>query len=48
MRFAGQLRLVRSEEVVLRAGEPCYLVSAQTGIAGDRATTRLIRLAAGE
>ena len=40
MRFAGQPRRVRSEEVVLHAGEPCYLVSAQ----GDRATTRLIRL----
>ena len=44
MRFAGQPRRIRSEEVVLHAGEPCYLVSAQTGITGDRATTRLIRL----
>jgi hypothetical protein len=48
MRFAGDPRRVRSEEVVLHAGEPCYLVSAQTGIVGDRATTRLIRLAADE
>lgn len=44
MRLAGQPRRIRSEEVVLHAGEPCYLVSAQTGIAGERATTRLIRL----
>ena len=44
MRFAGQPRRIRSEQVVLHAGEPCYLVSAQTGITGDRATTRLIRL----
>ena len=48
LRFAGQPRRIRSEEVVLRAGEPCYLVSAQTGISGDRATTRLIRLDAEE
>ena len=48
MRFAGQPRRVRSEEVMLHAGEPCYLVSAQTGIVGDRATIRLIRLAADE
>ena len=44
MRFAGQSRRIRSEQVVLHAGEPCYLVSAQTGITGERATTRLIRL----
>ena len=44
MRLAGQSRRIRSEQVVLHAGEPCYLVSAQTGIAGERATTRLIRL----
>ena len=28
MRFADQPRRVRSEEVMLHAGEPCYLVSA--------------------
>ena len=44
IRFAGQSRRIRSEQVVLHAGEPCYLVSAQTGITGERATTRLIRL----
>ena len=44
MRFAGQPREIRSEQVVLHAGEPCYFVSAQTGITGERATTRLIRL----
>ena len=44
MRFAGQSRRIRSEQVVLHAGEPCYLVSAQTGITGERATTRLIRV----
>ncbi len=48
MRFARQPRRVRSEEVVLHAGEPCYLVTVQTGIAGDRATARLIRFAADE
>ena len=48
MRFAGQPRRVRSEEIVLHAGEPCYLISAQSGIVGDRATTRLIRLVAEE
>lgn len=48
MRFAGQPRRVRSEEIVLHAGEPCYLVSVQTGIVGERATARLIRLAADE
>ena len=48
MRFTGQPRRVRSEEVVLHAGEPCYLVTAQTGIVGDRATARLIRLTVGE
>ena len=46
MRFAGQPRRLRSEEVELNAGEPCYLISVQTGIVGDRATARLIRLAA--
>ncbi|MCZ0935704.1 MAG: hypothetical protein OXJ54_11025 [Gemmatimonadetes bacterium] len=44
MRLAGQARQIRSEQVELHAGEPCYLVSAQTGITGERATTRLIRL----
>ena len=44
MRLAGQSRRIRSEQVVLLAGEPCYLVSAQTGITGERASTRLIRL----
>jgi hypothetical protein len=48
MRFAGQTRRIRSEEVVLHAGEPCYLVSVHTGIVGERATIRLIRLAADE
>ena len=48
MRFAGQPRRLRSEEVVLHAGEPCYLISVQTGIVGDRATARLIKLAADE
>ena len=48
MRFAGQSRRIRSEQVVLHAGEPCYLVSAQTGITGERATTRLIRLDASQ
>ena len=44
MRLAGQSRRIRSEQVELHAGEPCYLVSAQTGITGERATTRLIWL----
>ena len=45
MRSAGQPRRVRSGQVVLHAGELfCYLLSAQTGITGERATTRLIRL----
>jgi hypothetical protein len=44
MRLAGQSRRIRSEQVDLHAGEPCYLLSAQTGITGERATTRLIRL----
>lgn len=44
MRLAGQSPRIRSEQVELHAGEPCYLVSAQTGISGERATTRLIRL----
>ena len=48
MRLAGQPRRVRSEEVVLHAGEPCYLVSAQSGIVGDLAVTRLVRLAGDE
>ena len=46
LRFAWHPRRLRSEEVVLHAGEPCYLVGASTGIAGVRATTRLIRLVA--
>ena len=41
-------RRIRSKQVVLHAGEPCYLVSAQTGITGERATTRLIRLDASQ
>ena len=44
MRLAGQSRRSRSEQVEVHAGEPCYLVSVQTGITGERATTRLIRL----
>ena len=44
MRLAGQARSVRSKEVVLHAGEPCYLVTVQTGIDGDRTTARLIRI----
>ena len=45
MRFAGEPRRVRSGQVVLHAGELfCYLLSAQTGITGERATTRLVRL----
>ena len=44
MRLADQSRRIRSEQVELHADEPCYLVSAQTGITGERATTRLIRL----
>ena len=44
MRWAGQSPRIRSEQVELHAGEPCYLLSAQTGITGERATTRLIRL----
>ena len=42
LRSAGQPRRVRSEEVELQAGDPCYLVSALTGIVSERATTRLI------
>lgn len=43
-RWSGQPRRVRSGQVVLHAGEiVCYLLSAQTGITGERAVTRLIR-----
>ncbi len=44
MRFADQPRRIRSERVELHAGEPCYLITADTGVSGERATTRLIRL----
>lgn len=44
MRTRGQPRRVRSDPAALYAGEPCYLLSAQTFARGERATTRLIRL----
>lgn len=44
MRLPGQPRRVRSGQVVLHTRELfCYLLSAQTGITGERAATRLIR-----
>ena len=44
IRLAGNPLTVRSDSVGLHAGEPCYLILAQTGIAGRAATARLIKL----
>lgn len=44
MRTRGQPKKVRSERVELHAGQPCYQLAAGSGIVGQRATARLIRV----
>ena len=44
MRLRGQEQRQRSEPIALHAGEPCYLISAYTGVVGSLVVTRLIRL----